>query len=176
MGETHKPKSLIGLGNPDQRYARTRHNIGFQIIDALAAAHGGQWQRKRTEEVARIQIHDTSVILIKPQTYMNNSGDVVPFLKKEGVQPLEALVIHDELELPLAKLLSKSAEVRKVIMDLNRLFRPGGLQRLPDCEYGIGRPVHKEAVAQYVLEPFDDQAEVQRVIDEALVSIENLYA
>ena len=81
----HKPKALIGLGNPDLRYARTRHNIGFQIIDALAAAYGGQWQRKRAEEVARIQIHETSVILIKPQTYMNNSGDVVPFLKKEGV-------------------------------------------------------------------------------------------
>ncbi len=175
MGETHKPKALIGLGNPDQRYARTRHNIGFQIIDALATAHGGQWQRKRTEEVARIQIHDMNIILIKPQTYMNNSGDVVPFLKKEGVQPLDALVIHDELELPFGKIAFKVGGSAKGHNGLKSIIQAWGTADFARLRIGIGRPVHKEAVAQYVLEPFDNEAEVQGMIDEALVFIENLY-
>jgi peptidyl-tRNA hydrolase, PTH1 family len=170
-----QPKALIGLGNPDLRYARTRHNIGFQVIDALATAHGGQWQRKRVEEVAYIQMHDANVILIKPQTYMNNSGDVVPFLKKEGIQPIEVLVIHDELELPFGKIASKVGGSAKGHNGLKSIIQAWGTAEFGRLRIGIGRPVHKEDVAQYVLQPFDDQAAVQKVIDEAVTVIEKLY-
>lgn len=171
-----KPKALIGLGNPDLRYARTRHNIGFQVIDALAAAYGGQWQRKRAEEVARIEIKEESVLLIKPQTYMNNSGDVVPFLRKEQIKPAETLVIHDELELPFGKLATKVGGSAKGHNGLKSIIQAWGSAEFARLRIGIGRPAHKEDVAHYVLEPFEDQAEVQRMIDEALICIEAMYS
>ena len=82
-------KAIIGLGNPGSKYYTTRHNIGFRIVDALADAHGGVWQKKNEMEYAEITIGDHHITLIKPQTFMNSSGRVVPaLLKKELKQKI----------------------------------------------------------------------------------------
>src|SRR5579859_3214845 len=91
-------KAIIGLGNPGLTYYKTRHSIGFQIIDELAKRYDGSWRVQGNAEIATIQIHDKPVILVKPQTFMNSSGEVVPALQKKGIKPENILVIHDELE------------------------------------------------------------------------------
>src|SRR3990172_8027592 len=93
-------RAIIGLGNPGSQYARQRHNIGFRIIDGLANRLGAAWQHRDNLEWASVNIsgsmHD--VLLIKPQTFMNNSGAILPWLQKKGIKPEQILVVHDELE------------------------------------------------------------------------------
>ena len=96
-------KVIIGLGNPGTKYQRTRHNIGFLILDALAEKYNASWHTKDNREVAEIEINGKKIILIKPQTFMNSSGKIIPSLLKQGVKPENILVVHDELEKPFGK-------------------------------------------------------------------------
>src|SRR3972149_5365100 len=98
MQQTYYIKAIIGLGNPGPIHYYQRHNIGFRVVDALVQAYHGNWQKKDNLEYAKIDIHESSVVLIKPQTFMNNSGTVIPFLSKQGIKSENILVIHDELE------------------------------------------------------------------------------
>src|SRR5579871_5224866 len=91
-------KIIVGLGNPGRQFHYTRHNIGFLVLDALADKYGVSWQAKGDKEVAEIVVHDKKIMLVKPQTFMNNSGKVVPGLLKHGVTVENLLVVHDELE------------------------------------------------------------------------------
>src|SRR5579871_1211881 len=93
-------KAIIGLGNPGKQYYHHRHTIGFRVLDALCEHYGGNWQTKEMMEYAEIVVNGKNIMLIKPQTYMNSSGKVIPFLQKKGLQPANLLVVHDELELP----------------------------------------------------------------------------
>src|SRR3989339_1603276 len=93
-------KAIIGLGNPGPAYCKTRHNIGFLIVDQLAHEYHGQWQLKNNMEVCSVIIHDKKILLIKPMTFMNNSGQVLSALQKQGIKQDNILVDHDELKLP----------------------------------------------------------------------------
>ena len=99
-------KFVVGLGNPGARYARHRHNVGFMVADAFARAHHARFARKRfNAELAECALADARVLIAKPQTYMNASGDAVgklfAFYK---IAPEDLLVIYDDLDLPLGKL------------------------------------------------------------------------
>ncbi len=170
-----RPKALIGLGNPDARFRHTRHNIGFDVIDALAVSCGGQWQRKGAVDLATITLQGQEVLLMKPQTYMNNSGDAVPLLKKHAFKPDEVLVIHDELELPFGKLAFKQAGSAKGHNGLKSIIERWGTDGFNRLRFGIGRPVQKEFVPDYVLQKFEDSKEVVRLIGESVALIEQLY-
>ena len=93
-------KAIIGLGNPGPKYYHNRHNVGFQILDTLAATHNLIWQTKENMELAVLTVGDKRIIHLKPQTFMNDSGKVIPFLLKQGIKAENILVIHDELEQP----------------------------------------------------------------------------
>ncbi len=170
-----RPTAIVGLGNPDVKFSRTRHNVGFQIIDVLAAQHGGQWHRRHVEEVARIVIGDAKVLLIKPQTYMNNSGDVVPYLKKEGKKPVDTLIIHDELELSFGKISLRRGGSAKGHNGLKSIIEKWGTDEFARLRFGIGRPEDRDNVPHYVLHQFEDPAEAERLIQEAVTMIEQLY-
>ena len=92
-------KAIIGLGNPGPHYYYTRHNIGFRIIDALAK---GIWlmANQESKKCNMLNMIDKKIVFIKPQTFMNDSGKVIPALLKQGIKPENILVIHDELEQP----------------------------------------------------------------------------
>ena len=77
-------KAIIGLGNPGHQYRNNRHNIGFKVLDVLAERHHASWSEKSLMHVAEIQLNNKKVILIKPQTFMNSSGQVISFLQKKG--------------------------------------------------------------------------------------------
>ncbi|MEX0671848.1 MAG: aminoacyl-tRNA hydrolase [Candidatus Babeliales bacterium] len=146
-------KAIIGLGNPGPRFDATRHNIGFAIVDALADIHSAHWSKKGAMEQASITINNQPILLVKPQTFMNNSGEIFPLLAKQGIKAENILVIHDELEKPFGSLAIKEGGshrghngLRSIIdyigSDFNRL------------RFGIGRPERKEDVADYVLQKF----------------------
>lgn len=170
-----RPLAIIGLGNPEPRFMRTRHNIGFSIIDALASAHGASWQSKKNYEAASISFGDTRVLLVKPQTYMNNSGDVVPALKQAGIKPADTLVLHDELELPFGKIALKVGGSAKGHNGLKSLISACGTDEFARLRFGIGRPDIKEQVPSYVLNPFENPSEVTHLIQNAVTLIQDLY-
>ncbi|HEY1797728.1 MAG TPA: aminoacyl-tRNA hydrolase [Stellaceae bacterium] len=146
---------VVGLGNPGSRYARNRHNIGFIIADAVARRYGFATYRDRFKgELAEGQIGDGKYLLLKPQTFMNDSGEaVLAAMSFYKIPPQEIVVIHDELDLKPGKV---------------RVKRGGGsaghnglrsIDALVGADYwrvriGIGHPGVRELVMPYVLQNF----------------------
>ncbi|MBE6461619.1 MAG: aminoacyl-tRNA hydrolase [Alphaproteobacteria bacterium] len=98
--QENKPFLVVGLGNPGGEYAMTRHNVGFMAIDALAA--NADWKKEKYALTARTEINGRRAILVKPQTFMNNSGVAVQALMTFYKIPLENLiVIHDDMDIPV---------------------------------------------------------------------------
>ena len=146
-------KAIIGLGNPGPKYHNHRHNIGFRVLDALAERHGGSWQTKDNAEIAQVMINNQRVLLIKPLTFMNDSGRVIPPLLKQGIKAENILVVHDELEKPFGNIGIRIGGSAKGHNGLRSIIGVCG----PDfarLRFGIGRPDHKEDVPNYVLSNF----------------------
>lgn len=146
---------LVGLGNPGPQYARNRHNIGFMAVDAIHEAHHfGPWRRRFQAEVAEGTLAGRRVLLMKPTTFMNESGRAVGEAARFFKVPPEAIVVlHDDLDLPAAKLRMKAGGghgghngVRSIIAHIGENFRRARL--------GIGHPGAKERVRGHVLHDF----------------------
>lgn len=164
-------KALIGLGNPGPQFLNTRHNVGFAVLDALAEQYGASWQKKDNLLFAEIDIDDQSLLLIKPQTFMNNSGQVVPYLTKKGIKPEEILVVHDEIELPFGKVTLKMGGSARGHNGLRSLIAAMG-DAFKRIRVGVDRPTEREQVPDYVLERFKESSEqVQESIDKAVTLI-----
>ena len=146
----------MGLGNPGSRYHATRHNVGFLVIDALSAAHTIELQeRLPTAQFGKGSIRAQEVVLAKPLTYMNTSGEAVASLRAHfSIPSTDLVVIHDDIDLVLGRLKLKTRGgdaghngVRSVIEHL-------GTGHFTRIRVGIGRPAIKEEVVPYVLSPF----------------------
>lgn len=139
------------------------------MLDALAEQQGAQWHRSSLMERAEIRLGDHVVTLIKPQTYMNSSGGVIPWCTKQGVTPDQIMVVHDELELPFGKLAFRSGGSARGHNGLKSLIAACGTDAFHRFRFGIGRPAQKEQVPDYVLHNFSEPAaEVERLITEAV--------
>jgi PTH1 family peptidyl-tRNA hydrolase len=150
-----KIKVIIGLGNPGSKYKETRHNIGFILLDALVEEQNLDWHEQKNLLHAEIIASDNQkILLIKPQTFMNNSGEVLPFLTKKGIKPEEILVIHDELEKPFGSVTFRFSGSAKGHNGLRSLIEKMG-QNFWRLRFGIGRPEQKEQVGEYVLSAFN---------------------
>lgn len=153
-------RAIIGLGNPGNQYHRNRHNIGFRVVDELAQLYHGSWRETNNMLLATIRPagfeHD--VYLIKPQTYMNSSGQVLPWLTKKGVKPEEIVVVHDELEKKFSQLVLKLGGSHKGHNGLKSIIGLVGplFWRL---KFGIDRPDDREQVPAYVLANFPAEQE-----------------
>ena len=161
-------KAIIGLGNPGPKYYQNRHNIGFRIVDALANRFNGLWDVKPNMEVATANINGKNVLLIKPQTFMNTSGKVIPFLQKKGIKPDQILVVHDELEFPFGKITTRFGGSARGHNGLRSIIGVCGKDFLR-LRFGIGRPEEREMVGQYVLQNFSEPPQdVENLIDQAV--------
>jgi len=144
---------IVGLGNPGSEYSRTRHNAGFWFIDALAAGTGAvfRFDARFKGEIARASIAGSAVWLLKPQTFMNESGQSVGACASYyKLIPHATLVAHDELSLAAGKIAIKRGGGHgghNGLRDISRHFS-GDVTRL---RIGIGRPRHNDDVAGYVL-------------------------
>lgn len=154
-------KAVIGLGNPGPEYAGTLHNAGFSVTDALVDAYVGEWrdQRRFHGALARLRIADVEVLVLKPGTYMNRSGQAAQALAAYfKLAPAELLVVHDDLDLPPGTLrlkLGGGHGGHNGLRDLTRHLGPD-FRRL---RVGIGHPGQREQVLAYVLgRPHPEQA------------------
>ncbi|NBQ17339.1 aminoacyl-tRNA hydrolase [bacterium] len=169
-------KVIIGLGNPGPQFKFTRHNIGFQVVDALVEKYDGAWQKKDKMLCASISINDQQVLVVKPQTFMNSSGEVIPGLLKKGIKSETILVVHDELEKPFGSLMLKQSGSHKGHNGLRSLIvtATADFWRL---RFGIGRPERKEDVPHYVLENFKEPAEsINLLIQKSISLIEATFS
>lgn len=154
---------LAGLGNPGPRYADHRHNIGFQLIDALAEAYQfPAFTTKHHALVSKGRIEQSDCLLCKPQTYMNESGRAVQAASRFFSIPTDQiLVLHDELDLPFGKIKLKQGGGHGGHNGLKSIDAHCG-NNYWRLRFGIGHPGHKDAVTGYVLHPFSKE-EQQRV-------------
>ncbi len=167
-------KLIIGLGNPGQSFYYHRHSIGFRILDALADKHSAVWQEKKDMAVTQISLHGNTVYLVKPQTYMNNSGDILPTFTKKGIKPEEILVVHDELEIPFSKVALKQGGSARGHNGLKSIISRIG-DNFHRLRIGIGRPANREDVPDYVLQDFSErEAQIVEVIQKSLDLIDRL--
>lgn len=165
-------KAIIGLGNPGRQYANNRHNIGFKIVDAVADKYGASWHKKEHMEVATVDINGQSIVLIKPNTFMNSSGKVYPFLAKQGIKAENVLVVHDELELPFGQIKTKIGGSAKGHNGLKSIIAACG-DMFHRLRFGVGRPELRERVPDYVLEDFAE--DVEPYIEKAVNALMELF-
>jgi len=165
-------KAIIGLGNPGPNYYYTRHNIGFRVLDELAKAYGISWQTKDNQEIASLLKDGKKILLIKPQTFMNSSGKVIPSLLKQGIKAENILVVHDELEQPFGNLKIRVGGSARGHNGLKSIIAACGDQ-FARLRFGIGRPTFKEDVPNYVLEKFKENPDdLEHLIQKAVHMIE----
>lgn len=161
-------KAIIGLGNPGPTYYATRHNIGFRVVDTLADQNMGSWQTKQNMEMCDINLQGHNIVLIKPMTFMNDSGKVLAYLAKQGIKQENILVVHDELELPFGVVKFKFDGSAKGHNGLKSIIAHGGPNFLR-LRFGIDRPVDRNQVPDYVLAKFQESlACLHEKIDQAI--------
>jgi PTH1 family peptidyl-tRNA hydrolase len=172
---------IVGLGNPGRRYAHNRHNVGFHCLDRLASAHRLTFdQRQKRARLALGQIHGRPVVLLKPQTFMNESGRAVAPVARFYKVPLERLlVIFDDLDLPqgTVRIRPKGGSgghkgMRSIIAQLGRTTQSA--QDFPRVRVGIGRPPGRTDPAAYVLQNFsaDEQPLMTEIYDWVVRTVE----
>lgn len=169
-------KAIVGLGNPGPAYSKTRHNIGFLILDQLADEHQGIWQTKNKMEICSIFIQGKKLFLVKPMTFMNDSGKVLPDLAKQGIKQDNILVVHDELELPFGAIKFKFDGSAKGHNGLKSMMAFGGSNFLR-LRFGVDRPADRQDVPDYVLSKFKESQDIlDQKIQEATTEIVTLIS
>ena len=146
-------KLIVGLGNPGQQYEQTRHNVGFRVVDRLAEQQKWSWERRGRAMLANGNIGSEKVVLIKPLTFMNNSGEALGELVRwYKVQPEDVLIVYDELDLPLGKVRLRSNGSAGGHNGLNSIIHHLHTNQFPRLRIGIGRPTNNRMdTVDYVL-------------------------
>lgn len=154
---------IVGLGNPGQRFARHRHNVGFQIVDMLAQRHGLAFQRAEFRAaVATGAMAGRRVLLAKPQTFMNLVGQAVaPLARFYKIPMLQVLVLYDELDLPLGRLRFRPDGGAGGHNGIKSLIDSLGTQGFARLRIGIDRPPGRMDAAAYVLQDFSADQEIE---------------
>ncbi len=180
-------KCILGLGNPGRKYALTRHNVGFMVVDRLARRLGVSFADRSMNDVALASVNPRDyamnrgqeffrepiqVILAKPKTYMNRSGIAVEELLGDfSLTIRDILVVHDDMDLAFGKIRFKyngSSGGHKGIQSIIDTLNDNGFPRL---KIGIGRPESGVDPVEYVLSPFDDEELLSLVLDTAVSGV-----
>lgn len=155
------PKLIVGLGNPEAKYAKTRHNIGFEVVDALADAWQLSWQENRRFQGAIAEgksPHNQKIYLLKPLTYMNRSGQslraVIDWYK---LATTDVLVIYDDMDLPLGRMRLRLSGSAGGHNGMKSIISHLGNQNFPRLRIGIGKSNQIDATISHVLGRFSPQ-------------------
>ena len=173
-------KLIVGLGNPGRKYEGTRHNVGFEVIDVLARRHGAEWEAapRGTEAlVARWRMADS--VLVKPLTYMNLSGGaVVPLLQFYKIDPVDLLVLVDEVHIDLGRLRIRRSGSAGGHNGLKSLIGSLGSQEFARLRIGVGRGDGRRDLADHVLAKFDadERPIVAEMVDRSADAVELFIA
>src|SRR5436305_9448684 len=168
---------VVGLGNPGREYARHRHNAGRLVVDELARRHGASWRGKFSGQLAELRIDDHRVALLKPETYMNESGRSVQaaasFFK---VEPDALLVVHDESDLEPGRLQARLGGGLAGHNGLRSIAKQLGTPDFLRLRVGVGRPGRGDPrpLADYVLSDFEPHDDAERIVARAADAVELL--
>ena len=170
---------VVGLGNPGRRHERDRHNVGFMVVDELARRHDGTFKGKFSGHLAEVRVAEGRLALLKPDTYMNDSGRSVQPAAAYYKTPLESLlVVHDEVDLELGRI---QARLGGGLAGHNGLRSVAGRLGSPDflrLRVGVGRPGRGDPrdVADFVLASFVPEDDAAAIVDRAADAIESIVA
>jgi peptidyl-tRNA hydrolase, PTH1 family len=168
---------VAGLGNPGREYADTRHNVGFMVAEELARRHGGSWRAKFSGDLAQMRLDGLRLAVLKPQTYMNESGRsvgaAVRFFK---VEPEALLVVHDEVDLEAGRLQARLGGGLAGHNGLRSVAQHLGTPEFARLRIGVGRPGRGDPrpVADFVLSPFSPEVDVEGLVARAADAVETV--
>jgi peptidyl-tRNA hydrolase, PTH1 family len=180
-GETASTLELLvaGLGNPGPEHARDRHNVGWMVIDELGRRHSGSFRAKFSGRLAETRIGDARVALLKPETYMNESGrSIAAAARFFKTAPERVLVVHDDVDLPLGRLQARLGGGLAGHNGLRSISQALGTPEFERLRIGVGRPERGDPrpVADYVLSPFDPEDDVEELVNRSAAAVESLVA
>jgi len=170
---------VAGLGNPGREYERTRHNAGWLVLDELARRHGGSWRSKFSGSLAEVRVGDARLALLKPETYMNESGRslgaAARFFK---VEPEQVLVVHDDVDLETGRLQARAGGGLAGHNGLRSLAQHLGAQDFLRLRIGVGRPGRgdRRSVADWVLSPFAPEDDADALVGRSADAVETIVA
>lgn len=171
-------KVIVGLGNPGKRYERTRHNVGFLVVDRIASEKRVSVTKKKYRSlVGNWQGDGETTLLVKPQTYMNSSGEAVKNLFRYlPVAVRDLVVVHDDLDLPFGRIRIRprgGAGGHRGVLSILQALGEEGFFRI---RVGIGRPPQGLDPTDFVLQPFadDEAASLSRIVSRAVLAVETL--
>jgi PTH1 family peptidyl-tRNA hydrolase len=175
-------KLIVGLGNPGREYRETRHNVGFRVVDEIARRHD------LTFAMAPSQVPDAFVVkkfgaqpllLAKPLTFMNRSGDAVSALSRYyGIEPADLLVVYDDVDLPFTKLRARARGSAGTHIGMRSVIERLGTTEFPRLRLGVGRGDKRRDLADHVLAKFepDEQSDLEGFIIRAADAAEMFAA
>jgi PTH1 family peptidyl-tRNA hydrolase len=166
---------VAGLGNPGREYEQTRHNVGWLVADELAQRHAGSFRSKFSGRVAEVRLGDRRLALLKPETYMNESGRSVGAAARfYKVPPEQTLLVHDDVDLEEGRLQARLGGGLAGHNGLRSIAQHLGTNEFLRLRIGVGRPGRgdRRPVADYVLSPFDPHVEVDELVTRAADAVE----
>ena len=178
-GETASTLDLLiaGLGNPGREYAATRHNAGWMVVDELARRYAGAWRSKFSGQLAEIRMDGSRLALVKPETYMNESGKSIAAAGRFFKVPVDAvLVVHDDVDLEEGRLQARLGGGLAGHNGLRSIAQALGSQEFVRLRIGVGRPGRgdRRSVADYVLAPFAPETDVDALVGRSADAVETI--
>jgi PTH1 family peptidyl-tRNA hydrolase len=170
---------VAGLGNPGREYEQTRHNVGWLVADELARRHGGSFRSKFSGRVTEVRLGDLRLALLKPETYMNESGRSVGAAARFYKVPSEqTLLVHDDVDLEEGRLQARLGGGLAGHNGLRSIAQHLGTNDFLRLRIGVGRPGRGDPrpVADYVLSPFEPHVDVDELVTRAAGAVEVLAA
>jgi PTH1 family peptidyl-tRNA hydrolase len=169
---------VVGLGNPGEEYGPTRHNVGFHVVDRVAARLDIDIRRTEFRALtARAELGGSMVLLMKPQTFMNLSGrSAATALQDLGLPPERLLAVYDDLDLPLGRLRLRSGGGAGGHRGVASLIDELGTRDFPRVRIGIGRPAEGRAVIEHVLSPFEaaEAGAAREAVERGALAVESI--
>ena len=169
-------KLIAGLGNPGAEYANTKHNVGFMLIDALAEhLNASAWKEDFSSSVAEARIGGEKIFLVKPLTYMNNSGEALgPMLSYYKLDTEDLVVAHDDMDIPAGTVRIRKKGSSGGHNGIKSIIAHVGSENFARVRIGIGRPPAGWSVINHVLAPFsaEDVPRIREAIDYLLPAME----
>jgi PTH1 family peptidyl-tRNA hydrolase len=168
---------VAGLGNPGREYAGTRHNAGWLVLDELARRHGGSWRSKFSGSLGEIRLDGARLALLKPETYMNESGRSVAAAARFFKVPDESLlVVHDDVDLEPGRLQARRGGGLAGHNGLRSLAQHLGTQDFLRLRIGVGRPGRgdPQPVSDWVLSPFAPEEDADALVSRAADAVETM--
>jgi PTH1 family peptidyl-tRNA hydrolase len=168
---------VAGLGNPGREYEHTRHNAGWLVVDEVARRLGGSWRSKFSGSLAEVRLGEQRLALLKPETYMNESGRSVAAAARFFKVPAESiLVVHDDVDLEPGRLQARRGGGLAGHNGLRSLAQDLGTQDFLRLRIGVGRPGRGDPrpVADWVLSPFAPEEDIEALIARAADAVETI--